>query len=125
LQRDEALFEEGFLRKIIGEITGQASLVPDSEEGQVLGLTEEVTLEQYFMDTTCLKANIHFPVDWVLLRDATRTLMKAVQLIREEGLKNRMLEPGTFISQINRLSIQMTNTRRKKTGSVGAKRYTG
>jgi len=35
LQRDEALFEEGFLRKIIGEITGQASLVPDSEEGQV------------------------------------------------------------------------------------------
>jgi len=42
--------------------------------------------------------------------------MKAVQLIREEGLKNRMLEPGTFISQINRLSIQMTNTRRKKDG---------
>ena len=22
--------------------------------------------------------NIHYPVDWVLLRDATRTLMKAV-----------------------------------------------
>lgn len=116
LQRDEALFDEGFLRNIISEITDQAALAPNSEKTQALGLAEEVSLEQYFLDTTCLKANIHFPVDWVLLRDATRTLMKAVQLIREEGLKNRMLEPGTFISQINRLSIQMTNTRRKKDG---------
>jgi predicted HicB family RNase H-like nuclease len=79
LQRDEALFEEGFLRKIVSEVTGQAAQAPDSEEDkQVLGLAEEVSLEQYFLDTTCLKANIHFPVDWVLLRDATRTLMKAV-----------------------------------------------
>jgi len=47
--------------------------------------------------------------------------MKAVQLIREEGLKNRMLEPGTFISQINRLSIQMTNTRRKRREALAQK----
>jgi hypothetical protein len=32
------------------------------------------------VDTTALKANVHFPVDWILLRDATRTLMKAVTL---------------------------------------------
>jgi len=117
LQRDEALFEEGFLRKIVSEMTGQAAQAPNSEEDkQVLGLAKEVSLEQYFLDTTCLKANIHFPVDWVLLRDATRTLMKAVQLIRTEGLKNRMSDPETFIRQINRLSIQMTNTRRQKDG---------
>src|SRR6266581_974210 len=44
-----------------------------------LKLKEPVDLEEYFLDTTCLKANVHFPVDWVLLRDATRTLMKAVK----------------------------------------------
>jgi hypothetical protein len=42
--------------------------------------------------------------------------MKAIRLIRREGLKNRMQEPETFIRQVNRLSIQMTNTRRQKDG---------
>lgn len=111
-QRDEALFEEGFLREIISEVTRKASQTPQSR--QALGLAEAVSLEQYFLDTTCLKANIHFPVDWVLLRDATRTLMKAVQLIRGEGLLNRMQDPGAFIRQMNRLCIQMTGTRRQK-----------
>ena len=75
LQRDEALFEEGFLREIISEVIRQAALTPESQEDkQSLGLLEAVSLSQYFLDTTCLKANIHFPVDWVLLRDATRTL---------------------------------------------------
>ena len=35
----------------------------------------------------CLKADIHFPVDWVLLRDGVRTLMKATLLIRKAGLR--------------------------------------
>ena len=43
-------------------------------------------------DSTVVKANIHFPVDWVLLVDAVRTLMKATTLIRREGLKIRMGE---------------------------------
>jgi len=123
LQRNEALFEEGFLREVISEVTGQAVQAPESpEDKQVLGLAEEVSLEQYFLDTTCLKANIHFPVDWVLLRDTTRTLMKAVRLIREEGLLNRMQGPEAFIRQMNRLSIQMTHTRRQKDGKRGRKK---
>lgn len=123
LQRDEALVEEGFLREIISDVIRQAAQAPKfPEDKQALGLAEEVSLEQYFLDTTCLKANIHFPVDWVLLRDATRTLMKAVRLIREEGLLNRMQDPQTFIRQMNRLSIQMTNTRRQKDGKRGRKK---
>ncbi len=115
LQRDEALFEQGFVQEIIAEVTGQAAQAPESpQDRQRLGLAEAVSLEQYFLDTTCLKANIHFPVDWVLLRDATRTLMKAVRLIRAEGLLNRMQGPQVFIGQMNRLCIQMTNTRRQK-----------
>ncbi len=44
----------------------------DSRE--VLELSEPIDMDVYFVDTTCLKANIHFPVDWVLMRDATKTL---------------------------------------------------
>jgi hypothetical protein len=123
LQRDESLFEEGFLREVISEVIQQAAKAPETEEDtQALGLAEAVSLEQYFLDTTCVKANIHFPVDWVLLRDVTRTLMKAVRLIREEGLLNRMQDPVTFIRQMNRLSIQMTHTRRQKDGKRSRKK---
>jgi hypothetical protein len=78
-----------------------------------LDLREPVDLEEYFVDTTALQANVHFPVDWVLLRDATRTLMKAVTLIRREGLKTRMEPPAEFLRRINRLCIEMTHSRRK------------
>jgi hypothetical protein len=50
------------------------------------------------MDTTCLKANIHHPVDWLLLRDGTRTLIKAIKLIRKHGLKHRMQNPDSFLT---------------------------
>jgi hypothetical protein len=75
-----------------------------------------------FLDTTCVKANIHFPVDWVLLRDAARTLLKAVQLIRRRGLKNRMADPFEFIRAVNCLCIQMTRSRRRKEGRKYRKR---
>jgi hypothetical protein len=39
--------------------------------------------------------------------------MKATTLIREQGLKHRMEPPAVFITRINRLCIQMTQTRAK------------
>src|SRR5713101_6441980 len=80
---------------------------------QKLHLPEPVALETCFLDTTCVAANIHYPVDWVLLRDATRTLMKAVQLIREQGLKHRMEPPALFRSRMNGLCMAMTHARAK------------
>ena len=41
------------------------------------GLPEPISFDDVYFDSTCLKADIHFPTDWVLLRDAARTLMKA------------------------------------------------
>lgn len=79
-----------------------------------MNLASAIELETIWMDTTCVKANIHFPVDWVLLRDAVRTLMKATLLIRRHGLKERMEDPQTFMSGMNRLSIQMTHSRRAR-----------
>jgi hypothetical protein len=78
LQGSEGMFEEGFLREIICPVTVKAA-VPEAaeEQEQALGLEHPISLQEYFVDTTCLEANIHYPVDWTLLRDASRTLMKA------------------------------------------------
>jgi hypothetical protein len=76
-------------------------------------LSEPLDLSTMFLDTTCVKANIHFPVDWVLLRDGVKSLMQSVELIRTRGLRSRMCEPQVFITKINRLSMEMTHTRRK------------
>jgi len=112
LDRYEKLVPETVVRKIVDEFNGVAASTGD--EGQsTLGLERPLDIEALFLDTSCVKANIHFPVDWVLLRDATRTLIKAVGSIRKHGLKNRMGPPSEFIRQINRSSIEMTHTRRR------------
>ena len=76
---------------------------------EALALPEPLDFTEVFFDSTCLKANIHFPIDWVLLRDATRTLMKAVVLIRATGLKVRMpQEPLAFLGDMNTLCMKMS-----------------
>ena len=87
-----------------------------------LGLQEALNVEEYFLDSTCLKANIHFPTDWVLLRDGVRTLMKATLLIRQAGLRGRMEAPEVFLRRINRLSIEMSQQARRAGSKKGRKR---
>ena len=83
------------------------------EDAQRLELERALRLDVYLSDTTCIEANIHFPTDWVLLRDAVRTLLKAVKVIRQHGLKHRLPDPDQFLRQINRLSIEMGRSRRR------------
>ena len=92
------------------------------ENPGALNLETPLNLDDYFLDTTCLQANIHYPVDWVLLRDGTRTLLKAVKLIRREGLKERMESPEAFLRRINCLSIEMTHCGRKSQSKKARKR---
>ncbi len=92
------------------------------EQPRKLGLKEALDLEAYFLDSTCLKANIHFPTDWVLLRDGVRTLMKATLLIRNAGLRGRMQAPEVFLRQMNQLSIAMTQQARRAGRKKGRKR---
>jgi hypothetical protein len=104
LQRYDQWWPEAQVRQVVEQLLNQGADAPDQ-----LHLPQALDLESAFLDTTCLAANIHYPVDWVLLRDGTRTLMKAVDLIREQGLKHRMEEPQVFIRRINQLCIQMTH----------------
>ncbi len=121
LQRYATWLPEESMREVINSLLQQASVQTDQELSPI-GLDQPLDLEAVFMDTTCVKANIHFPVDWVLLRDGTRTLMKAVILIRAQGLKHRMEDPEQFVREMNKLSIEMTMTRRKANGKKARKK---
>jgi hypothetical protein len=109
LHRYDIWWPEAQVRKVITQL-----LQTGAQQPEKLYLPEAVDLETCLLDTTCVEANIHYPVDWVLLRDGTRTLMKAVILIRGQGLKHRMESPESFLTRINRLCIEMTHTPAKQ-----------
>jgi len=91
--------------------------VADEDHAREIGLESELDMAVVWVDTTCLKACIHFPTDWVLLRDAVRTLVKCILTIRRHGLKRRIPEPESFLRQINALSMGMSAAARRKPGS--------
>ena len=115
IERYDKAVPESMVRDIINQLTKASTQENDCGQS-VLGLETSVSLSNFLMDTTCVKANVHFPVDWVLLRDAARTLLKAMQLIRNQGLKNRMAPPADFAKSVNKLCIEMTHSRRRKDG---------
>ena len=121
LQRYEHLVPEEVIRKVIMRLTKQASGV-DGKENAPLGLKVAISLEDYYGDLTTIKPHIHFPIDWVLLKDGVRSLCKALIWVRKSGIKNRMQSPESFMRQINRYAIAMTQCRRKKDSKKERKR---
>ena len=112
LQRYGQWLPEAEMRKVIDTLLAAAS--DGKAEGErSLELASSLDLEAYFLDTTCVKLHIHFPVDWVLLRDAARTLMKATILIRKRSLKVRMEEPEEFLKRMNQLCMKMSGMHRR------------
>jgi len=111
LHRASLLFTDEQLREfnvLLVQAAGNREFCPQ------LGLDEPEDLSVCLVDSTCLPANIHFPVDWVLLRDVALTLLKAVTLIRREGLLHRMPDdPDALAREMNKLCIEMTHSRRK------------
>lgn len=119
LERYQNYVSKESLETIITELLQCAG--NGSEQGNPLnnhrgvGLEEPIDLQEAWIDSTCLKANIHFPTDWVLLIDAARSLMQATILIRKAGLKNRMLQsPEELLREMNKLGIAMSQQRRQK-----------
>jgi len=111
-----ARFEKIFDASEVAELIHQLNQGVSKRLGAQALLYQEAALrfDEIFADSTCVKANIHFPVDWVLLRDATRTLTGSIILIRQQGLRHRIGDPKQFIKQMNKLCIEMTHTRKKK-----------
>lgn len=108
LQRYSKCVSEDYLRTFIKELFSKATA-----NENILNLTSPFNAKDIYLDATCLKANIHFPVDWLLLRDGMLSLLKSILVIRKHGLRHRMQPPEDFITRINTLCIEMTNTRRQ------------
>ena len=111
LHRGSTLFTDEQLRTLNTLLVECVGSAPSSV---MLGLEEPEDLSVCLLDSTCLEANIHFPVDWLLLRDVSTTLLKAIVLIRKESLLNRMVDlPGKLSKSMNQLCIEMTHSARK------------
>jgi len=109
LQRFSRLFDEETLRNQINLLVTHAS-----SKGNVLGLRNPFNVENIFIDATCMKAHIHFPVDWVLMTDCMLTIIQAIIVIRKHGLKHRIPDPHGLISQINAMSMSITSASRNR-----------
>lgn len=112
VDRFEKMFDDEEVAQLIHDLNRSAM---NAVSAPALLLREKpLDINSIYADTTCVEANIHFPVDWVLLRDAVRTLTQSVTLIRSQGLVNRMSPPRQFMKQMNQLSISMTHAWRTK-----------
>lgn len=119
MERYEKCFDESLVSE---KIRPWLSGLSDADKAARIGLQSPIRFKETFTDSTCVKANIHFPVDWVLLRDAARSLLCAIKIIRAQGLKHRMVDPNQLLKQMNKLCIEMTHTRRKKDTKKARKR---
>jgi len=108
--------KEDSLRQINDRLIALSIVQPQGEQSrQPFNLKEPVLVDEAFFDTTCVKTQMHFPIDWALLRDAVRTLIKGTICIRKAGLKHRMpQEPQAFLCDMNKLCMSMSAQRRAK-----------
>lgn len=118
LQRNEKLVEDSEVREAVMTLLKSVS---DPEMARAMEM-EALDLDTQFMDSTCVELNIHYPTDWVLLRDAVRTLLKAVALVRKNGLKNRMEDPGHYQREMNKLAMEMGRQSRSRGGKKARKK---
>ena len=73
----------------------------NEERALQIGLENELDTAGVFVDSTCLKANMHFPVDWVLLRDGVRTLVKSIVVKRQKDARHPKIKDSTLFSNVN------------------------
>lgn len=111
LDRYEKYFDEN---KVAEKVRHWMSELSEEKKAVNAGLVKPLSTQKTFTDSTCVKADIHYPVDWLLLRDASRSLLSAIETIRQQGLKHRMMDPSLLMKKMNQLCIQMTHTRRQK-----------
>lgn len=112
IERFEKIFSTDEISQLIHDCNTTVADPAGAEK--LLGSETALNFDEIFADTTCIKSNIHYPVDWVLLRDATRTMIKSIGLIRSCGLKHRMGKPTELLRRMNSLCIEMTHVRKKK-----------
>ncbi len=120
LQRLEASVPQNLLMRLNAHLLRRAGEV-DTTGRSPMQLEEAVDLSLVWMDATCTELDIHFPTDWALLRDGTRSIMRAIQVIRRHGLKHRMQDPANFIASMNQQAMAMSGASRRGRGGDKAR----
>ena len=120
LQRMEAEVPTEVLQRVHRGLILRAA-TPEADGQPSLGLAEQVDLSVAWVDTTCAKLDIHYPTDWVLLGDATRSVIAAIETIRRHGLIHRMPEPSSFVRTMNQHAMAMAASSRKGRGGDKAR----
>ena len=115
LQRGATAYDEAIVSQLVRCLIEKASRKDGAICGEG-GLVTPLDTKVILMDTTCIELNIHFPTDWVLLRDAIKSLVRAIESIRRRGLFHRIQEPKSLVSRVNKLSMQMTQASQRGGG---------
>lgn len=107
-------FQQMVSGSILKDISSKfVQTLSDTTVSEKVHIQKPVTTDIIWSDSTCLMSKIHFPVDWLLLKDIVVSLMTTIETLRNHGLKNRLPKsPKEFINEINGLSMDMTLTRR-------------
>jgi len=77
VERFSKWVSEETMTQIHLKLVTQAVTPAQAGAPQPLDLIEPVNASEVFFDSTCLKATLHFPVDWALLRDAATVFCSA------------------------------------------------
>jgi len=101
LQRYSTCISEVYIRDFIQRLFDKVS-----GSDNILNLDSPFNAEDIYLDATCLKANIHFPVDWLLLRDGMLSLLQSIIVIRKHGLRHRIKAPEEFMNRVNNLVLK-------------------
>jgi len=120
LQRMMQVVDTPAIRSSVVHLIQQARrLGPDQKA--LLGMPEVTTLDQVYVDSTCLPLDIHYPTDWVLLRDLTKSMTQCIDRIRKCGLRCRMQQAASFRKVMNKLCMAMTEASRQRGGKAKRK----
>jgi hypothetical protein len=115
LERYEKMASSEMLQQLVAHLNSVAATGTADCEQQTLALETPVTLGVEYVDATAVKARVHYPVDWLLLRDMVRTLTLAIAQARKYGVCSRLpKEPQAYRTAMNKLCIEMTHARRTK-----------
>ena len=112
LERYDKVLSADEVEEAVGKLCTAVS--SESWKGKMPGWNEPLSIRDVWADCSCLEADIHFPVDWVLLRDAVRTLISSIICLRDHGLRHRIRDPRDFLGAINKASIEMAAVSRGK-----------
>ena len=117
LQRYEKMFDEKLVRSQVLNLN-QQSFRPDGE----LLVGACLDSKDVYVDGTCMKSLIHFPVDWILLKDCAWTIVKAILVSRKHGLRQRIKPPEIFLSDLNAICMSIASLSKNRNKVVEKKR---